>query len=138
MTGRVLTRDFPPVVARMIPRLGSPHDGEIIATAKAIERTLKSQKLDWHDVAAAVVAQAPPIQWNYESPCAESDKARQMRARLEIISREDWINSWTAGFVADLLRRDSLDGLSVKQQTCVDRIIKQAFDRGVRVPRRAA
>jgi hypothetical protein len=35
---------------------------EVVATARAIERTLKTQKLDWHDVAAAVTAQAPPTQ----------------------------------------------------------------------------
>jgi hypothetical protein len=48
-----LSLAFPPVLARLIPRLGSPFDHEVLATARAIERTLKSQKLDWHDVAAA-------------------------------------------------------------------------------------
>jgi hypothetical protein len=140
MTGRVLTRDFPPVVARMIPRLGSPHDGEVVATAFAIERTLKSQKLDWHDVAAAMTAQAPPTQWDGERewPGTESDDAQHMRAWLEAISHEPWINSGTAGFVADLLHRDNLDGLTAKQSACVDRIIRQAQDRDVRPARRAA
>jgi hypothetical protein len=124
--------DFPPVVARLIPRLGSPFDHEVVATARAIERTLKSQKLDWHDVAKAVIA--PPIQWDGERewPGAESGDAQQMRAWLQAISRESWLNSWTAGFVADLLRRDSLDGLTGKQTACVNRIIRQAYDRGIR------
>jgi hypothetical protein len=39
-----LTRDFPPVLARLIPRLGSSFDGEILATVKAIASALKSQK----------------------------------------------------------------------------------------------
>jgi hypothetical protein len=71
-------------------------------------------------------------------PRAESDKARQIRAWLMAISREDWINEWTAGFVSSLLRRRSLDKLSERQLDCVDRIIHEAFDRGVRVDRSAA
>jgi hypothetical protein len=122
----------------LIPRLGSPFDHEVVATARAIERTPKSQKLDWHDVAEAVTAQAPPTQWDYEPHRTESGEARQMRAWLQAISREPWLNAWTAGFVADLLRRPSLDGLSDKQMTCVNRIIRQAQDRGVRPARRAA
>lgn len=68
MTARALTRDFPPILGALIPRLGSEFDGEVVATARAIERTLKSQKLDWHDLAAAVAPQAPPTQCNSE-PC---------------------------------------------------------------------
>jgi hypothetical protein len=128
---------LPPVLARLIPRLGSPFDHEVVATARAIERTLKSQKLDWHDVASVI---APPIQWDGERewPGDESDDAQQIRAWLQAISRESWLNSWTAGFVADLLRRPSLDGLTGKQTACVNRIIRQAQDRGVRPGRRAA
>jgi hypothetical protein len=33
-----MTRDLPAVVALSIPRLGSPFDGEVVATARAIER----------------------------------------------------------------------------------------------------
>jgi hypothetical protein len=138
MTARALTRDFPPILARMITRLGSPHDGEVIAVVRAIERTLKSQKLDWHDVAAAVTAQAPPTHWDYEPHRTESGEARQMRAWLTAISRETWLNEWATGFVGDLLRRSSLDGLTGKQAACVNRIIRQAQDRGVRADRRAA
>jgi hypothetical protein len=132
----VTTREFPPVVARMIPRLGSPFDHEVVAVARAIERSLKSQKLDWHDVAATVTA--PPTQWDYEPQHHESGEAQQMRAWLKAISRESWLNSWTAGFVAYLLRRDSLDRLTGKQTACVNRIIQQAYDRGVRPGREAA
>jgi hypothetical protein len=129
---------FPPVLTRLIPRLGSSFDHEVVATARAIERTLKSEKLDWHDVAAAVTAQAPSTRRDYEPHRTESGEARQMRAWLIAISRESWPNVWTAGFVADLLRHDSLDGLTGKQTACVNRIIRQAYDRGVRVDRRAA
>jgi hypothetical protein len=71
----------------------------------------------------------------YEQHHTESGEARQMRAWLTAISREFWPNVWTAGFVADLLRRSSLDGLTSKQTACVNRIIQQAYDRGVRADR---
>jgi hypothetical protein len=36
------------LLGRLIPRLASEHDGEVVATARAIERTLKSAGRDWH------------------------------------------------------------------------------------------
>jgi hypothetical protein len=130
-----MTRAFPPVLAQLIPRLGSSFDGEIIATAKAIERTLRSNSLDWHDLTKALTAQ-PPLLW--QPSRVESTECKEMRAWLEAISRESWPNEWTTGFAGDLLRRSSLDGLTGKQAACVNRIIRQAYDRGVRVDRRAA
>jgi hypothetical protein len=132
----VMTRDFPPVLARLIPRLGSPFDHEVVATARAIERTLKTQRLDWHDVAAAVTAQAPPTQWDYERH--ESATAAEVGAWLEVISRETWPNDWTRSFIANILARRSLDSLSAKQRTCARDIIAEAYRRGVRVDRSAA
>jgi hypothetical protein len=41
-------------IAKLIPRLGSTFDGEVVATSRAIERTLRSAGFDWHDLAAAV------------------------------------------------------------------------------------
>jgi hypothetical protein len=107
---------------------------EVVATARAIERALKPRKLDWHDVAAAVTALAPPAQCNSELRRTKSE----MRAWLMAISRENWVNEWTAGFVGSLLRRRSLDNLSERQLACIDRIIHEAFDRGVRPGREAA
>jgi hypothetical protein len=130
-----LTRDFPPDVARLIPRLGSPYDHEVVATARAIERTLKSQKLDWHDVAEAVSA-PPPIPWQPNR--TESHESAEMRTWLETISDENWLNDWTRSFIANILTRQSLHSLSAKQRTCAQNIIAEAYGRGVRVDRRAA
>ncbi len=41
-------------IQKLIPRLGTDADGEIIATVRAIGRALKAQKCDWHDLAAAL------------------------------------------------------------------------------------
>jgi len=38
--------------------LGSPQDGEVVAAARAIGRTLESAGLDWHGFAALVAAEA--------------------------------------------------------------------------------
>ena len=109
MTTRALTRDLPPVLGKLIPLLSSPFDAERLATVAAIDRALKAANRDWHDVASATTAQAPPTQWSYEPQHrTESGAAQQMRAWLTAVAREDWPNAWTAGFVADLLRRPSL------------------------------
>jgi hypothetical protein len=131
---------LPPIISRLIPRLGSPHDGEVIATARAIERVLKSEKRDWHDVAAAVTAQASPTQWDYERewPGAESAESAEIRAWLFAVSNEPWPNEWVQSFIANILARHSLDRLSKKQIAVINNIITDAYRRGVRPGRRAA
>ena len=37
------------LLSKLIPRLASSHDGEVIATARAIERALHGAGADWHD-----------------------------------------------------------------------------------------
>ena len=50
-----------PMLGKLIPRLASNHEGEVVATARAIERLLKSNGCDWHDLAAALCRQPVPI-----------------------------------------------------------------------------
>ncbi len=38
-------------LGKLIPRLASDHDGEVVATVLAIGRTLQGAGLDWHDLA---------------------------------------------------------------------------------------
>jgi hypothetical protein len=47
-----------PKISKLIPLLGSDKDGEIVAAAKAIGRTLRATGCDWHDLASLVVS--PP------------------------------------------------------------------------------
>ena len=86
-------------LAKLIPRLASDHDGEIVATVKAIGRTLKSAGSDFHALAAAVergpfitqhrdnehVSKPPPMR----RQCGVS---RMIAADSRIAS----VNSWTA------------------------------------------
>lgn len=41
-------------LSKLIPRLATNHDGEVVATARAIDRTLKASGADFHDLAQAV------------------------------------------------------------------------------------
>jgi hypothetical protein len=46
-------------LAKLIPRLASTHDGEVLATVAAIRRTLESAGLSIHDLAAALTIGTP-------------------------------------------------------------------------------
>jgi hypothetical protein len=126
---------LPEIVAKLIPRLASPHDGEVIATARAVGRALQSAGCDWHDLTKAITAPPPPLR----SPCqAECDDAKRMRAWLEAVSNEPWPNDWTRKFITSVLARQSLNRLSRKQIACVNNIVSEAYRRGVRIDRSAA
>ena len=47
-------RTLGPKLAKLIPRLASDHDGEVVATVAAIRRTLQAGGADLHDFAGAV------------------------------------------------------------------------------------
>ena len=66
-------------LAKLIPRLASDHDGEIVATVKAIGRTLKNAGSDFHAL-AAVVERGPFTQHRdeeYVSKTAANETARR-------------------------------------------------------------
>jgi hypothetical protein len=46
-------------LAKLISRLASTHDGEVLATVGAIRRTLESAGLDLHDLAWALTTDTP-------------------------------------------------------------------------------
>jgi hypothetical protein len=45
------SEDIRKKLAKVIPRLASPHDGEIVATVRAIVRILDGEKLTLHELA---------------------------------------------------------------------------------------
>jgi hypothetical protein len=119
---------FPPIIGRLIPRLASPFDPEVVSTARAIERALAAKNLDWHDIARALGSSPTPFTPDQK----ETPDGREIRAWLEVISGQPWLSAWAAEFVIDLLARDRLDRLSEKQMTCVGRLVRQAKARGLR------
>jgi hypothetical protein len=48
------------MLSKLIPRLGSDHAGEVVATAAAIGRVLRNGGCDWHDLAHAVTPALKP------------------------------------------------------------------------------
>ena len=56
-------RPLPPAVrdklGKLLPMLSSDHDGERVGAVAAIERVLKSNNCDWHDLAASIGTPAP-------------------------------------------------------------------------------
>jgi hypothetical protein len=57
-----------PTLAKLIRLLSSNQSGEVAAAAHAIDRTLKSNGADWHDLAAMLVAVPPPPSSPKKSP----------------------------------------------------------------------
>lgn len=49
-------------LSKLIPLLGSDKPGEVVATAAAIQRTLRSVGLDWHDLSASLTLLDSPVQ----------------------------------------------------------------------------
>lgn len=45
-----------PKLGKLIPMLSSSHDGEVVAAARAIERTLKDAGRDWHDLVKVIIS----------------------------------------------------------------------------------
>ena len=90
-------------LGKLIPRLASDHDGEVVATVSAIGRTLQGAGLDWHDLSERVTApkladvmpmrrpqpQPEPEPWSSPGPsstgpvkppgCSDHDWERAMR-----------------------------------------------------------
>jgi hypothetical protein len=54
-----LAPDIGSKLAKLIPRLASTHEGEVLATVEAIRRTLDRAELSLHDLAARLCAPEP-------------------------------------------------------------------------------
>jgi hypothetical protein len=50
-----------PMLCKLIPRLGSDHPGEVVATAAAIERVLRGAGQDWHALASVLAVTFDPV-----------------------------------------------------------------------------
>jgi hypothetical protein len=53
-----------PQLGKLVLMLSSNHDGEVIAAARAIDRVLKSSRMDWHDLAQAICPPADHCDWH--------------------------------------------------------------------------
>lgn len=106
-----------PKLSKLIPRLGSNHDGELVATVRAIRRTLEGAGLDLHALAEAIGE--PTIIYRPPPRPADPPRPHQMHARRCLQSGIAWKAHETQFLheMASQLRRptekqrDWLDGL---------------------------
>ena len=77
-------------LAKLIPRLGTPHNGEIVATVHAIRRTLESAGLDLHDLAAVLgtptIETAPDCWLTLARWCGDHDCGRLTQREREFVT----------------------------------------------------
>ncbi len=108
-------RPLPPAVrdklGKLLPLLSSEHDGERAGAAAAIERVLKSNDRDWHDLVAVVTTAAPVP----EPPRRQSPE-------------DDTSTTMDAGELADLITtlRDSGVWLGPRSETFLDGLLERA------------
>ncbi len=77
---------IPPQIAKLIPLLATEHDGEVVATARAIDRILKREGLDLHSLVEVLcepkpVAFVPPPPSPEKEPETWGEIARWCRTR---------------------------------------------------------
>lgn len=81
-----------PRIARLLPRLASPHDGEVLATVAAIRRTLEGAGLDLFALAEAI-GEAPPKRHAIETWadlaawCRDHDGGRLTEAEARFVAQ---------------------------------------------------
>lgn len=116
-------------LAKLIPRLSSPHEGEIVATVSAIERTLASNGCDFHDLTAAVCNEATQTVVDFERGPAMYPAA-QLRPIIEmLLDRRARFTNRAVDFLSSLHMRCteySQVRLSEKQLTWLEDLMKQA------------
>jgi hypothetical protein len=120
-------------IAKLLPRLASTHDGEVVATARAIERVLKSSGSDWHDLTTLLIdhgAQPQQQQSNghtqqQHDPQGSGLGARDKWDRIKwkvvanfVQSHTPNLSQWEASFVDSILDQDKVL-LSDKQWRCL-------------------
>jgi hypothetical protein len=116
-------------ISKLIPRLGSAFDGEVVATARAIGRTLQASGRDWHDLAKAAEAislPAPAVEANRQG-IWENLSLEQREALLGKLHGEAWLSAWEEQFVESLRGRSGRT--SPKQAAVMERLINRSWAR---------
>lgn len=105
-------------IMRLLPLLSSDKDGEVVATARAIGRTLASSGLNWHVLADAtrkgletVLCQPEP-----RAPRLHPQADPEIAAAFEALDGKA-VDPWAAQFIAGTFRQFLARGtLSPKQK----------------------
>jgi hypothetical protein len=133
--------DFPatlaPKVASLLRLLGSPVDGEALAAARALDRTLKGVGRDLHALAAIVERPEPPPRIVFREPppapvrgsAGWVEEAREKIAWL--LEEPAQLSPWEDEFLRSLRGRFRAGRpLSEKQAACLAKIYFRCFVSG--------
>lgn len=130
-------------LTKLIPRLASDHDGEVVATARAIGRTLTNAGLDFHALAGALQEPEPKVLVVYrdrpvatpQPPTLATLSHHERLAWLAAMAASGTLTAWEQVFVADLHQQHRCRpdrGLTVKQRRSLDLILASSWMKGVR------
>jgi hypothetical protein len=106
-----------PKLSKLIPMLATDHDGEVVATVRAISRTLKGAGMDFHNLVEALCERKPAY-----TPAPPPSPEPVPRSLLDIAI---WCRTHALGrlkhverkFVCDMVERLSKGGrISQKQE----------------------
>lgn len=76
-------------LAKLIPRLASTHEGEVLATVDAIRRTLDRAELSMHDLAASLCAPQPVQPRARPKPQAKPEPAPEDAE--DLLAKAEWL-----------------------------------------------
>lgn len=108
-------------LGRLIPRLGTTHAGEVIATVEAIKRTLQAEGCDLHDLAKHLTGAPAPIAIEADRPWADA----VLNLLQEHADCSACLSEWEKGFLGKLLGYHTCDP-SEKQLIVLGRIERKA------------
>jgi len=107
-----------PKLAKLIPLLSSDKDGEVVATARAIGRTLKNAGLDFHTLAHALEEPEPKVVVIYRDRPSATTEPDTWAALAKWCRDNDRgaLNPKEREFVRDLAPRLVCDGEPSEKQ----------------------
>ena len=100
-------------LAKLLLLLSSSHEGERAAATAAIARTLTTAGFDWHDMANALTAAAPPPlrpAWSDDEDDTESVSGAELRKLIEALRARRRFNARSEGFLDSMLARAGATG----------------------------
>jgi hypothetical protein len=124
-------------LGKLIPRLATDHDGEIVNTVRAIRRTLEGAGQDLHDLAARLTGKGPrPEARTYGPPPAAGPwRWRGLSAGERVIALDGikgiTLSPWEREFVRNIdarLRQRPSASLSPRQIEILDGLLRRAWE----------
>ncbi len=93
------TTTLTPKLSKLIARLGSDSEGEVIATVSALKRVLEANNLSFHDLADNLTG------GKYEEPKYEKPEPAGYREMIHFcLEHDDCISNWERDFLLGMQR----------------------------------